>query len=83
VSEDRLLSVRQTYFEALSAYTREVGKTLQLLTVTHDGEFDIEAFAAQLRQEKEAFERLRELRLLYAKQFSEWEETLAQKASAG
>ena len=83
MGEDRLLAVRRTYFEALSAYTHEVGEALQLLTVTTDKAFDQAAFAAQLRREAEALENLREVRRLYVKELADWEKGIALGASAG
>ena len=74
MSEDRILVVRSAYFEALSAYTQELGKTLQLLTVTPDTIFDSEAVMAQWQREKKALERLRDLRRLYAEEIAYWEE---------
>ena len=82
MGEHSLLLARQIYFEALMLYTEEARQSVNLLTLTPDSVFDPEAVAAQLRREAEALERLREVRRLYAKELSEWEEKTAQRAIA-
>ena len=82
MSEDRILIVRGVYFEALRAYTQELEKTLQILTVTPDNAFDSEALIAQGQREKEAFERLREMRRLYAEQIGYGEQKTVGKVDA-
>ena len=74
MGEDRMLLVRGAYFDALSAYRDELGKTLQLLTVTPDNTFNSEALIAQRKRETEAFAHLRHMRRLYANEISFWEE---------
>ena len=81
MGEDRMLLVRGAYFDALSAYRDELGKTLQLLTVTPDNTFDSQALTAQRKRETAAFEHLRDMRRLYAEELSYWEEETTSKAA--